>query len=212
MRLLFTLLAAFVSGVLFGLLPALQVRCSLGRGGMQDGSRGSSGKRACVGSRWAGGFRTRLRLYFAGGRGAADSELSRVLDVNPGFQPERAAALRIDPSFRISGLARQNSYIDEVLQRARALPGVAAAGMTDVLPLAEIGRGRSRPEDMFTRRTIIRKPSFAWSAMAISRQREFRLRQGELYGDGIVRPANRSRWSMRRWLGRFGRARIRWDR
>ena len=59
----------------------------------------------------------------------------RVLDVNLGFQPEHAAALRIDPGFRISNLAQQNSFIDDVLHRARSIPGVTAAGISDVLPL-----------------------------------------------------------------------------
>jgi putative ABC transport system permease protein len=55
--------------------------------------------------------------------------------VNLGFQPERAAALRIDPSIRISDLAQQDAFIDDVLERTRAIPGIAAAGITDVLPL-----------------------------------------------------------------------------
>jgi predicted permease len=59
----------------------------------------------------------------------------RVLDVNLGFQPERTAALRIDPSIRISDLAQQGAFIDDVLQRTRSIPGIAAAGITDVLPL-----------------------------------------------------------------------------
>lgn len=61
----------------------------------------------------------------------------RVLDVNLGFQPERAAALRIDPSFRISSLAQQNSFIDDVLRRVRSVPGIMAAGICDVLPLRD---------------------------------------------------------------------------
>src|SRR6185369_15154132 len=59
----------------------------------------------------------------------------RVLDVNLGYRPERAAALRIDPSFRISSLAQQNQFIDEVLLRTRSIPGITSAGITDVLPL-----------------------------------------------------------------------------
>jgi predicted permease len=55
--------------------------------------------------------------------------------VNLGFEPERAAAMRIDPSFRFTGFPQQNSYFDEVLRRTRSLPGIAAAGLTDVLPL-----------------------------------------------------------------------------
>lgn len=61
----------------------------------------------------------------------------RVLEVNPGFQPERAAALRVDPSFRIASPAQQNSFIDDVLHRARSAPGILAAGITDMLPLRD---------------------------------------------------------------------------
>jgi predicted permease len=59
----------------------------------------------------------------------------RVLAVNLGFEPERAAALRIDPSFQILTAAQANSFIDDALQRARAVPGIAAAGISDILPL-----------------------------------------------------------------------------
>ena len=75
--LLFTLLAAVASGVLFGLLPALRVTVLSLREGMQDGEpRIERRQAACLGPRWTGGFRTRLRLHTAGRRGAADSEFS----------------------------------------------------------------------------------------------------------------------------------------
>jgi predicted permease len=61
----------------------------------------------------------------------------RVLDVNLGFRPERAAALRVDPSFRIASFAQQNTFLDELLRRARSVPGIVAAGITDVLPLRD---------------------------------------------------------------------------
>jgi predicted permease len=64
----------------------------------------------------------------------------RVLDVNLGFRPERAAALRVDPSRQYSTQAQQNAYFDEVLRRVKAVPGIEAAGLTDALPL---GRNRS---------------------------------------------------------------------
>lgn len=68
------------------------------------------------------------------GAGLLIRSFVRVLDVNLGFQPERAAALRVDPSFRLTGQAQQNSYLDEMLRRARAMPGIRAAGLTEVLP------------------------------------------------------------------------------
>jgi len=76
-----------------------------------------------------------------------------VVDVNPGFQPEGVAALRVNPSFRFSGLAQQNSYIDAVLQRTRAVPGIQAAGLAEFLPLGGdrawrvSGKGQIYPKD-----------------------------------------------------------------
>ncbi len=136
--LLFTLLAAVASGVLFGLLPAFRVAALSLREGMQDAGRGSSGGRRHA---WVRDGLVVSELAFACillvGAGLLMRSFLRVLDVNLGFQPERAAALRIDPSFRLSSLASQNSFIDEVLRRTRSVPGILAAGITDVLPLRD---------------------------------------------------------------------------
>ncbi len=136
--LLFTLMAAVASGVLFGLLPALRVTVLSLREGMQDGSRGSSGGRRQA---WVRDGLVVSELAFACillvGAGLLIRSFLRVLDVNLGFQPERAAALRIDPSFRITSFGQQNSFIDDVLNRARSVPGIVAAGITDVLPLRD---------------------------------------------------------------------------
>ena len=134
--LVFILLATIATGVLFGLPPALQVREFDLREGLQDAGRDSSG------SSRHGWFRDVLVvsefalacLLLVGAALLIQSFLC-VLDVNLGFRPERAAALRIDPSFRVASLVQQNSFIDDVLQRARSVPGIAAAGITDVLPL-----------------------------------------------------------------------------
>ena len=132
----FTLLAALASGVLFGLAPALQVPTYKLRAGLQDAGRESSASRqhnwlrdGLVISEFA------LACVLLVGAALLIQSFLRVLDVNLGFQPERTAALRIDPSIRISDLAQQDAFIDDVLQRTRSIPGIAAAGITDVLPL-----------------------------------------------------------------------------
>jgi predicted permease len=131
----FTLLAAVLTGVLFGLLPALRVRSFAVGEALKDGSRGSSSGR---GHAWVRNGLVVSEVAFACtllvGAGLLMRSFVRVLDVNLGFQPARAAALRVDPSFRLSSLAQGDSYIDEVLQRVRSLPGIQVAGMTDVLP------------------------------------------------------------------------------
>jgi predicted permease len=132
----FTLLAAVASGVLFGLAPALQVPGYKLREGLQDAGRESSG-----GSRH-GWFRDglvvsefALACILLVGAALLIQSFLRVMDVNMGFQPDRAAALRIDPSFKVSSLAQRNSFIDDVLHSTRSVPGITAAGITDVLPL-----------------------------------------------------------------------------
>jgi predicted permease len=136
--LLFTLLAAVASGILVGLLPALRVTVLSLREGTQDAGRGSIGGRRHA---WVRDGLVVSELAFACmllvGAGLLIRSFLRVLDVNLGFQPERAAALRIDPSFRILNFAQQNSFIDDALHRARAVPGILAAGITDVLPLRD---------------------------------------------------------------------------
>lgn len=132
----FTILAAVASGVLFGLAPALQVSRNKLREGLQETGRESTG------SREHGSFRDglvvsqfALACVLLVGAALLMKSFLQVLDVNLGFQPERAAALRIDPSFLIPSFAQQNAFIDQVLDRTRAIPGIVAAGIADVLPL-----------------------------------------------------------------------------
>jgi predicted permease len=58
-----------------------------------------------------------------------------VLNVDLGFQPERAAALRVDPGTSFSSRAQRETYYDQVLDRVKSLPGIGGAALTDMLPL-----------------------------------------------------------------------------
>lgn len=150
----FTLLAAVLTGVLFGVLPALQVRSFAAGEVLKDGSRGSSGgqRHAWVRSGLVVS-EIALACTLLVGAGLLMRSFLRVLDLDLGFQPERAATLRVDPSFRFSSLAQRNTYIDEVLQRTRSLPGMRSAGLADVLPFGGdrawqvSGKGQVYPKD-----------------------------------------------------------------
>jgi len=136
--LIFTVLAAVAAGVLFGLLPALRISALSLSGELQDASRGSTEGRR---HGWVRDGLVVSELAFACvllvGTGLLVRSFLRVLDVNLGFEPDRAAALRVDPSFRIESFAQQNVFIDDLLRRARSVPGIVAAGITDVLPLRD---------------------------------------------------------------------------
>jgi predicted permease len=132
----FTMLIAVVTGVVFGVAPALQVPALAVHDVLKDSSRGvSQGRR----SHWIKSALVVTEIAFACillvGAGLVIRSFLRVLDVNLGFQPSRAAALRVDPSTRFQNAAQRNAYLDDVLRRVKAVPGIESAGITDVLPL-----------------------------------------------------------------------------
>jgi predicted permease len=132
----FTLVAALVTGLLFGLVPALQVQDLKLHDTLKDSNRGSSQGR---GHAWIRGAlvvsEIGLACVLLVGAGLLIRSFLRVLDVNMGFRPERAAALRIDPNSTYKTQESQNAYYTEALHRVMDIPGVEGAGLSDSLPL-----------------------------------------------------------------------------
>jgi predicted permease len=137
----FTLVVAIVTGIVFGLAPALQARGPALTNALKDAARGSTEGRRRT---WVRNALVVSEIAFACvllvGAGLLIRSLIRVLDVDMGFVPSNAFAIRVDPDSRYSTREQRTSYFDDVLQRVRTLPGVQAAGITDALPL---GRNRT---------------------------------------------------------------------
>jgi predicted permease len=137
----FTLVAALVTGLLFGLVPALQVQDLKLHDTLKDSNRGASQGR---GHAWIRGAlvvsEIGLACVLLVGAGLLIRSFLRVLDVNMGFRPERAAALRIDPNSSYKTQEQRNSYYTEALHRVMDIPGIEGAGLSDSLPL---GHNRS---------------------------------------------------------------------
>ena len=137
----FCLLAAVLTGVIFGLTPALQSSAGALHAALKDTSRGSTAGKS---RNWIRSALVVSEIAFACvllvSAGLLIRSFLRVLDVNLGFHPEHAATLRVDPDSRYSTNEQQNTYFNEVLRRVREVPGVTGAGLTDALPL---GRNRT---------------------------------------------------------------------
>ena len=130
----FTLLAAMATGLVLGIAPAFRAA------GMRlDSSLGQRGTSESKGHAWTREVLVVVEIAFACvllvGAGLLIRSFLRVLEVNPGFRPESAAAWRVDPGQQYKTQAQRNGYFSELLQLVRAIPGVQAAGLTDVLPL-----------------------------------------------------------------------------
>jgi predicted permease len=139
--LFFTLLLALVTGIVFGLVPALQVPNLTVNSALKEQHRGSTDSRQ---HHWIRSTLVIAEIAFACilmvGTGLLIRSFVRVLDVNLGFRPAQVAALRIDPSGNNMKPEQTLAYINESLRRVREIGGVDAAGLTDALPL---GRNRT---------------------------------------------------------------------
>ncbi len=139
--LLFTLAVAVATGVIFGLAPAFQATGGALTNALKEATRGSTeGRRRA----WVRNALVVSEIAFACvllvGAGLLIRSLIQVLDVDMGFEPSRAATIRVDPDTRYSSREQRLAYYDEVLRRVAEVPGVESAGITDALPL---GRNRT---------------------------------------------------------------------
>jgi len=137
----FAMTMAVVAGLIFGIAPALQIPSTGVHDALKESSRSSTeGRRGA----WLRSTLVVCEVAFACvllvGAGLLIRSFLQVLDVKLGFQPERTAALRVDPDRRLPTQDEQNAYFDDGLRRTRAVPGIEGAALTDALPL---GRNRS---------------------------------------------------------------------
>ena len=132
----FTVALAVLTGLVFGVVPAAHVPALGAHESLKDSTRGSTAGKRRTGIRDALVVsEIALACVLLVGAGLLIRSLVRVLDVNLGFQPERAAALRIDPGAEYTDRTQRNAYYDEALRRVRSIAGVGGAGVTDALPL-----------------------------------------------------------------------------
>jgi predicted permease len=132
----FTLALAVITGVLFGLVPAvLLLRGRFMSLLKEDGGRGSAGRRTNL-------FRNGLvvaEMAFAVmllvGAGLLMRSFARLQQVDPGFEVRNTLTGMVTlPQTRYATPADAWSFWERVLERTRAIPGVSAAGVVSVMP------------------------------------------------------------------------------
>jgi predicted permease len=135
--LFFTALIALGTGVLFGIVPALQASEAKESENLKDTGRSMSGSRRAA---WTQKSliisEVALACVLLVGAGLLIRSFLRVLDVDLGFRPERAMAWRIAAGEQRRNAVQQSAFYDRVVRSIEAIPGVVSAGVTDALPLS----------------------------------------------------------------------------
>jgi predicted permease len=137
----FTVVIALVTGLLFGIVPALQMSGLDIHEDLKDASRGSSeGKRRAWVRSALVVAEVALACVLLVGAGLLVRSFLRLLEVDLGFRPEQAATWRIETGDKYSTPAQRNAFYERLVRTVESAPGVESAGLTDALPL---GRNRS---------------------------------------------------------------------
>src|SRR4051812_15512659 len=138
--LLFTVTAALVSALLFGVAPALSSAGARLTDTLKDGGRSGSASR---GARIRSAFvvvEMALALVLLVGAGLLLRSFTMLLRVDPGFDPSHTITIKVSiPSAKYDTPEKQRAFFDQLFQKFDALPGVRSTGGTSYLPLNGLG-------------------------------------------------------------------------
>ncbi|HEX5581012.1 MAG TPA: ABC transporter permease [Gemmatimonadaceae bacterium] len=153
---LFSLALALLTGLLFGLAPAMRLSRGALHDSLKEGARGA-----------AGGAATRIRnalvlsevalaLVLLVGAGLLVRSFERLHQVDLGFEPGNVLTYELVlPSAKFGDVAQLPAVYDELVERTRAIPGVSAVAVSDGLPMGAANylsftiEGRTPPPDAF---------------------------------------------------------------
>ncbi len=132
----FTAGVSLVSGVLFGLAPALQLSKTDLNSVLRDEGRGSPGSRRTANSQnTLVVAQVALSMILLIGSGLLIRSFLQLLDVNPGFDPRNVLTMRMNlPPSRYGTNSQMVSFYNEVLRQMQSLPDVTAAAISSALP------------------------------------------------------------------------------
>ncbi len=165
-----TALVAIITGIIFGTLPALQSVTPQLATALRAGGRGARGrvsanrtKRAIVVAELA------LAVMLLSGAGLLLRSFSRLISVDTGFRPEGVLSMKVTlPAASYDSSAVRN-FIQALVPKMRAIPGVQTVGVADAIPLDGTGndfsftiRGRTyaRPSDQPNTNVRLVTPDF----------------------------------------------------
>jgi predicted permease len=135
--LLATLAASLLTGVVFGLAPALQGSATRLQDALKEGGSAGTGTETGWLRRLLVGAEVAIALVLLVGAGLMVRSLLALQAIDPGFDPRGVVAMEVS----VAGTSQAESgrrlvLYPQIVERLRALPGVRAAGAINHLPIA----------------------------------------------------------------------------
>jgi len=134
----FTIGVAFLTGILFGLVPALQAGIVDVHETLKETARSASGRHWLRSSLVVVEVATTLVLLI--GAGLMIRSFSRLQQVNPGFSYEHLSSFTVSlPQKKYPNEEQRDQFFTQLLQNVRQLPGVESSAAASGLPLGNNG-------------------------------------------------------------------------
>jgi macrolide transport system ATP-binding/permease protein len=131
----FSLVISLISGVIFGLMPALQTTRSDLVSTLKDESAAAGHRRSRLRSALVVA-QIAFSLVLLVAAGLIVRSLQKVEMIGPGFRTDRTITMSVDLGLQGYTEARGQEFYKELISRAEALPGVRSASLANYLPLA----------------------------------------------------------------------------
>jgi predicted permease len=133
---LFTMTLALLTGLVFGLVPAIAVaRTNVAAFLKDDSVRGTAGKSTGATRALLVIAETALAVVLLIGAGLLIKSFARLQDVNPGFSAQNVLTAQLAlPTVRYPDSATRAAFWQRLLEKARGIPGVTSAGLTTNVP------------------------------------------------------------------------------
>jgi predicted permease len=140
----FTLAVSLVTGLVFGLAPALQATRPAVVDDLKQGTEGARRSFRVLSLRNALVV-GQVTLCFVAliGSGLFLRSLGKAMQIDPGFDAERVGMMTFDVGAQGYDRPRGEQFFEELLERTRAVPGVAAAELAANVPLFAGGFART---------------------------------------------------------------------
>ena len=134
----FTLGLSFLTGILFGLVPAMQAAEVDVHETLKETGRGVSGRHWLRSSLVIVEVATTMVLLI--GAGLMIRSFNRLQNVNPGFSYEHLTSFSVTlPQKKYVSEEQRSEFFNRLLENIRTLPGVASAAAASGLPLGNNG-------------------------------------------------------------------------
>src|SRR2546427_3441996 len=164
--LIFTLLVSLVTGIIFGLAPALSAAKADLHDTLQEGGRGSGpgGRSAWLRSTLVVS-EVALSLVLLVGAGLLIKSFVRILDTDPGFKPQNLLTMQLALNPKKDEGAKVLNFFNDLKGRIAGLPGVESAAFSNGIPLGQTADtsfaivGRPKPEPGKQPQTMLYIPS-----------------------------------------------------